>query len=288
VSEPAIQKVVNVALIRELITDVDAISRAHYLFGMKLTQTVTMFDCPFAQTTIQGAVGAVLAAIDLGDRTYHSVGVNVDQLLKMKREPDFAATVRASDLITADGQLVVWWSRLMLTPLPERVASIDLMYALFEQAAQRPLRFFMLGAKPEVVASARATYQKDYPHLQIVGHHDGYFSVEEEPTIVEQINAAQTDILLIAISSPKKEEFVARNQDQLTLPFALGVGGSFDIAAGLATRAPKWMQRAGLEWLWRVANEPARIGKRALDDVTFLRYLPGEFWMRITGKRRQP
>ena len=251
---------------------------------MKLTKTLTMFDCPFANITIDEGVDAVIAAIDTGDRTYHSVGVNVDQLLKMKRDPTFSATVCGSDLITADGQLVVWWSRLMLTPLPERVASIDLMYALFERAAQRPLRFFMLGAKPQVVEDARATYQKDYPHLDIVGHHDGYFSVEEEPAIVDKINAAKTDILLIAISSPKKEEFVARNQDRLTLPFALGVGGSFDIAAGLATRAPEWMQHAGLEWAWRVANEPKRLGLRVLDDLTFARYLPGEFWARISGK----
>lgn len=248
--------------------------------------TVDFFGCTFDAVNLPGALARVESFLEAEDgQLRHSVGVNVDQLLKMKREPDFARIVSGSDLVTADGQSVVFWSRLVRAPLPERVASIDLMYLLLQRSAEVGYGIYLLGARPEAVEAAAARFRRDYPGVNIVGLHDGYFSVEEEPALVEEINASGADMLFIAISSPKKEEFIGRNGDQLQVRFALGVGGAFDIAAGITSRAPVWMRRVGLEWAWRVALEPRRMGRRVLDDLSFARYLPGDY-LRHRRRRR--
>ena len=240
--------------------------------------TVEFFGCPFDRVDMAQALARVESFLETEDgRIRHSVGVNVDQLLKMKREPDFARIVTNCDLITADGQAVVWWSRLLRDPLPERVPSVDLMHELLRRSAEVGHKIYLLGAKPEIVQRARDRFERDNPGVHIVGIHDGYFKPEDEPAIVEDINAKGADLLFIAITSPKKEEFIGRNHEALRIKFALGVGGAFDIAAGLTTRAPKWMQRRGLEWVWRVGLEPRRLGKRLVDDLTFVRYLPRDW-----------
>lgn len=249
-------------------------------------QTVEFFDCPFDRVDMAKALARVESFLEAEDgRIRHSVGVNVDQLLKMKREPDFARIVTNCDLITADGQAVIWWSQLLGDPLPERVPSVDLMHELLRRSAEVGHKIYLLGAKREIVEKARLRFEKDNPGVQIVGLHDGYFKPEDEPAIVQDINDSGAHILFIAISSPKKEEFIGRNHDALRIRFALGVGGAFDIAAGLTSRAPKWMQKRGLEWVWRVGLEPRRLGKRLIDDLTFVRYLPGD-WLRHRRARR--
>jgi len=219
------------------------------------------------------------------DRMYQSVGVNLDQLLKMKREPEFAKMIRTGDLITADGQPVVWFSRMLGEPLPARVPSVDIMDAFMPVAARKGYRIFMLGAKEESVQAATNNLRAAHPGLQIVGTRNGYYTVEDEPEIVDQINESRAQVLFIAITSPKKEEFVERNRDRLNVNFVMGVGGAFDIAAGLTSRAPRVVQRLGVEWIWRFAQEPRRMGPRIIDDLTFLRYVVEEARMRRRNRQ---
>jgi len=237
---------------------------------------VEMFGVPFDRVTLDQALAQVEAAIADRSRLTQSVGVNLDQLLKMQREPDFAEIILQCEQITADGQPIVWLSRVFGDPLPARVPSVDIMDALLPVAAAKGYRIFMLGAKPESVATAARNIEARHPGIQIVGGRDGYFKVEDEPEIVAAINESRADVLLIAISSPKKEQFVERNRAALQVPFVMGVGGAFDIHAGFTSRAPRAFQKVGIEWVWRFVQEPRRMGPRIVDDLRFSRYIVRE------------
>jgi len=180
--------------------------------------------------------------------------------------------INECDLINADGQAVVWASRILGTPLKERVAGVDLMQRLIVEAASKGWRVYCLGATNEVNSSVLRIYKARYPNLQIFGHH-GYFSAKEEPTIVDSIRNSKADILLLGISSPMKEVFINKYLQQMAVPFCMGVGGSFDIVAGKTQRAPVWMQQSGLEWLYRVYQEPGRMWKRYATTNSLFLYL---------------
>lgn len=243
---------------------------------MTATDRVELFGCPFDRVDLQQAVAQVEAAIADRSTLTQSVGVNLDQLLKMQEDPAFRDIVLQCDQITADGQPIVWLSRLLRDPLPARVPSVDIMEALLPVAAAKGYKIFLLGTKQELLDRAAAAMREKHPGLPIVGQRNGYFKEEDEPEIVRQINESGADMLFVAISSPKKEQFVERNRAALQVPFVMGVGGAFDIAAGQYTRAPKLVQRVGLEWAWRVAQEPKRMGPRVLHDLKFGKYLAKE------------
>jgi N-acetylglucosaminyldiphosphoundecaprenol N-acetyl-beta-D-mannosaminyltransferase len=190
--------------------------------------------------------------------------VNIAKLVNARRDPLLQESLLASDLVLADGQPVVWLSRIQGEPLPERVAGVDLMYRLLELADQRGYAVFLLGARDAVNAAVADRIRQHYPGCRLAGRRHGYFSEAEEPEVVRQIRESQADILFVAISPPRKELFLRRWSDALGVPVCHGVGGSFDIFAGHTRRAPRWMQRTGLEWLYRVWQEPRRMWKRYL------------------------
>lgn len=191
--------------------------------------------------------------------------VNVAKLVNSRKDRDLFESVASADLIAADGQGVVLLSKMMGCPLPERVAGIDVMYGLMERAAQKGYRVFFLGAKPEVVQAVAQKAPKVYPGLQIAGFCDGYFDLDKDgQRVAEQIRDSQADILFVAITPPKKEIFMNRWKDVIHVSVCHGVGGSFDVFAGVVKRAPVWMQKACLEWFYRVLQEPARMWKRYL------------------------
>jgi len=190
--------------------------------------------------------------------------VNVAKLVNMHRDPLLREGVESGDLVLADGMPLVWLSRLKGQLLPERVAGIDLMYVLFKLADQRALRVFLLGAKHDTLERVVRIVREEYPNAMIVGYRDGYFREHEYEEVARSVRDAQPDILLVAISSPKKELFMRRWSGLMNVPVCHGVGGSFDVMAGLTRRAPKWMQRSGLEWFYRLLQEPRRMWKRYL------------------------
>ncbi len=238
---------------------------------------VQLFGCPFDALRLAEAVDLVARWVD-GDRLRQGCGVNVDQLVKMDGDPAFAATVNACDLITADGMPLVWASRLLGRGLPERLPAIDLFEALLPRCAREGWPIYLLGAERAVVDEAAARLVRGTPGLRIAGQRDGWFALEDEAAIAEEVASSGARLLFVGISSPKKEEFVARNRRRLgEVRFVLGVGGAFDIAAGRARRAPPWLGRMGLEWAFRLAQEPRRLAKRYLvDDAAFLRLLARE------------
>ena len=235
-----------------------------------MTQRISMMGCLIDNLSMEETLQRVAAFIRAGTPHQHVV-LNVDKLVKASRAPELRRIINACDLVNADGMPVVWAARLLGKPLKERVAGIDLFEALMQRAAAQGWRVFLLGAREEVVARVRAIYQQKYRGLVIAGHRNGYWSAAEEPDVAAQVAASGADLLFVAIGSPQKEQFLGRWQASMRVPFAMGVGGSFDVAAGLVRRAPRWMQRAGLEWFYRFLQEPRRMFRRYfIDDMAFL------------------
>lgn len=197
--------------------------------------------------------------------------VNVAKLVNMRTNALLRESVLAGDLVLADGMPLVWLSRLRRRPLPERVAGIDLMYGLFELADRRGLRVFLLGATQEIIERVVSIARERHPRMVVAGYRNGYFSDAQAEEVARQIGDSRADILLVAMSSPKKELFMRQWGPLMNVTVCHGVGGSFDVMAGLVQRAPRWMQRCGLEWLYRVLQEPGRLWKRYLvTNLTFL------------------
>jgi N-acetylglucosaminyldiphosphoundecaprenol N-acetyl-beta-D-mannosaminyltransferase len=253
------------------------------------SERVRLFGCAFDVVDMDQAVARVEGYLSSG-RTHQGCGVNVDQLVKMKDEPYFREIVGKCDLVTADGTPVVWASKVFGKTLPERVAGIDLFYALLPVSAREGYKIYLLGAKEESLQAARAKYEREHPGIQIVGARNGYFKQEDEAEIAKDIFESGAQLLFIAITSPKKEEFVDRNREMLAkVGFVLGVGGTFDIDAGLYKRAPDWMAKAGIEWTYRLWQEPRRMYKRyIIEDSKFLGMLAKQAWYEVSGKFPQP
>lgn len=218
---------------------------------------------PIDALTMEEVLDRVDKAIGGRDRLRIGV-VNAAKLVHMRRDPALRADVLSCNLILADGVPVVWASRLLGRPLPERVAGIDLMLGMLRRGNKNGYRIYCLGASEDVLAAAVARITADYPHVEVVGRHHGYFTPQEEPGIVAAIADAKLDILLVGMSSPKKERFLARWGDQLGVSVCHGVGGSLDVLAGKVRRAPLAWQWLGLEWLYRVYQEPRRLWRRYL------------------------
>jgi N-acetylglucosaminyldiphosphoundecaprenol N-acetyl-beta-D-mannosaminyltransferase len=248
---------------------------------MTAFERIEIMGCSVDNLSMEETLQAIEGFIASGAPHQHVV-VNVDKLVKARTDPQLRRIINECALINADGMPVVWASRLLGKPLKERVAGVDLFEALMARAAHKGWRVFLLGAREEVVARVRRLYELKFPRLAIAGHRNGYWSGEaEEAAVVEQIQAARTDILFVAISSPKKEHFLGRWQTQMRVPFAMGVGGTFDVVAGDVKRAPRWMQRSGLEWFFRFLQEPRRMFRRYfIEDIAFFGMLAREMWRR--------
>jgi N-acetylglucosaminyldiphosphoundecaprenol N-acetyl-beta-D-mannosaminyltransferase len=190
------------------------------------------------------------------------VAINAAKLVAMQCDPELRRIVEGCELVSADGQAVVWASRMLGDPLPERVAGIDLMQELFALAERRGLRVFVLGAKAEVLERARKQVMAKHPGLQLVGMRDGYFTEAQDAEVAELVRDARPDILFVAISSPRKEYWLGRYGRTIDVPFVMGVGGAIDVVAGITRRAPAPLQRLGLEWAYRLVQEPRRLGRR--------------------------
>lgn len=190
--------------------------------------------------------------------------VNVAKIVNMRKDRALRDSISQANLILADGAPLVWLSRMLRNPLPERVAGIDIMFELLREANNKQYRIYLLGAKPKVLREAVAAIENKYSGIQIAGYKDGYFSQDQEADIVERIKQSRADILFVGMSSPKKETFLKRWHQHIDVPVCHGVGGSFDILAGVTERAPLWMQKRGLEWLYRLLQEPGRLWKRYL------------------------
>ncbi|PTR09403.1 N-acetylglucosaminyldiphosphoundecaprenol N-acetyl-beta-D-mannosaminyltransferase [Nitrosospira sp. Nsp5] len=242
-----------------------------------MSRRIEMMGCQIDNLSMEETLHTIEKFIQSG-RPHQHVVVNVDKLVKASRDVELRRIINECPLINVDGMPVVWASRLLGKPLKERVAGVDLFESLMKRSAEKGWRVYLLGAREEVVLGVKQIYMRKYPGLTVAGYRNGYWKPEEEAEVVEQIKAAQADLLFVAISSPMKEHFLGRYQAEMKIPFAMGVGGTFDVAVGKVKRAPVWMQGAGLEWFYRFLQEPRRMFKRYfVDDMFFFWLLLKEY-----------
>lgn len=236
----------------------------------------TLFGVRVDPLTRVQVLGRAQWAVD--HRTPLRIGVvNAAKIVRLTRDPALRDAVLACDLVLADGQSIVWASRLLRRPLPERVAGIDLFETLLELADRRQLRVYLLGATDEVLAAAEAEIARRWPGAAVCGRHDGYLGPGDEPRIVAEITRSHADLLFVGMTTPLKELFLARWGRALGVPVQHGVGGAFDVLAGRTRRAPRVWQRAGLEWAYRAWQEPRRLGPRYVTtNLAFLGLLGRE------------
>ena len=214
-------------------------------------------------------------------RPMHHTVVNVAKLVTMRKNAELREDVASADLINVDGTGVVWGMKLCGIDVPERVAGVDIMVNLFALCARQGYRPYLLGAEQSVLDAVDRRLAEEHPNLVVAGMRNGYFKPEQEAEIVAAINASRADCLFVAMPTPRKERFLKQYRDRLTPNFVMGVGGSFDVYGGKVARAPKLMQRLGLEWAFRVLQEPGRLWRRYFETNTaYAALLWQEFWDR--------
>jgi N-acetylglucosaminyldiphosphoundecaprenol N-acetyl-beta-D-mannosaminyltransferase len=233
---------------------------------------VDILGVPVNVCTLDDVLDKVEAAIQTRENLHIGV-VNAAKIVNMRRDEELRQSVLDSDLILADGIAVVWASKILRRALPGRVTGIDLMFGMFARGNKKNYRVFCLGATEEVSTQVAHNLKRNYPHVILAGRRNGYFSAEQEAEVAQQIAEAKPDILLVAMTSPKKERFMAKWNPIMQVPVVHGVGGSFDVMAGKVERAPALWQKLGLEWLYRVKQEPGRLWKRYLVTNTLFCWL---------------
>jgi N-acetylglucosaminyldiphosphoundecaprenol N-acetyl-beta-D-mannosaminyltransferase len=219
----------------------------------------------------------------------HHVSLAAAKAVNARDDRRLAEILRDAELVSADGQSLVWASRLLGEPLPERVPGIDLMLRLLEIAETEGFRVFFLGARPDVLPRALTNLRARYPRLIIAGSHHGYFDPESCRDVCAEINHGRPHILFVAMSSPQKEYWVGDYGSMLDTQVIVGIGGSLDVLAGVVRRAPRWIQRAGLEWAFRLLQEPRRLWRRYLfTNARFIGIVAAALGRRALERRALP
>lgn len=220
----------------------------------------------FDDVTMTEATARVVELAKMRDRPRYVCTGNLDHLAIAATDHEFRDAYLNADLVVADGAPVVWLSKLGGTPLKERVAGSDLFWTLGRASAESGITLFFLGGVEGAADKAKAVLEERYPGVKIVGTYCPPFATfatdEEQDRIRDVVKAANPDVLLVAFGAPKQEKWIAKHKERLGVPVSIGVGGSFEMAAGILKRAPVWMQKVGLEWAFRFAQQPRRLFDR--------------------------
>ena len=211
--------------------------------------------------TMSQAVAAIEAMINenqSGHKVHLVATANAEMVMLANQDPVLAAILAAADLVVPDGAGVVWAARHTGQAVPERVAGFDLAQELFSISAKKGYRIYFLGGAPGIAAQAQVAAKLKYGDINFVGVHDGFFRPDEIPELVKNINEVNVDLLFVALGVPKQEKWLYQIQATLSAKVAIGVGGTFDVMAGVMKRAPLWMQQTNLEWLFRLMMQPTR------------------------------
>ncbi len=229
-----------------------------------------LWSLPLDILTLSETIEWVESAIRARKPMQHTV-VNAAKIVHSRTDQFLKKSIVESDLVNIAGQAVVWAARLLGVDVPERVAGVDLMWELLRVAEKKGYRVYFLGATRLVVELMVQRLALELPKLQIAGFRDGYFSGDEGIEVATQIRESKADILYVGMPTPRKERFISDHLERMNVPFAMGVGGSFDVLSGRVKRAPVWVQRVGMEWAFRLSQEPRRLLKRyALTNFAFL------------------
>jgi len=222
---------------------------------------IQLMGCPIDSLNMDQTIAQIELYVKEKEPRQHVV-VNVAKMVDMRNDPHLREIIASCDLINADGMPIVWTSRLLGNPLPCRVAGVDLFQELVRLCSGKGYRPFFFGAREWVVEKVVKEFKQRHPQLNVAGYRNGYYAEDEESGIAEMIRVSKADMLFVGFSSPMKEKFLKRWMPVMKVPFCMGVGGSFDIISGKTKRAPLWMQKSGMEWCYRIYQEPRRMWKR--------------------------
>ena len=226
-----------------------------------MTPSHNILNCRFDAVNDAGAAQWARETLRSGKRGHIST-VNVAILMMMRSDPRLKQYIDDSGLIVADGQPLIWLSKLLRKPLPERVAGVELVHELVNVASQENAGIYLMGATQDIVEDVAKKLSEQTSNAQFVGVQDGYFSHEESKARAQAIRESGAKLLIVAMGVPRQEQFLQDHWEELNVQLAIGVGGSFDVIAGRTKRAPQWMQTVGLEWFFRMSQEPRRLAKR--------------------------
>lgn len=219
---------------------------------------------------------------------HHVITANAEIIYTGVKNKKLSRTLNKADLVTADGSGVIWASKYIKDPIEERVTGIDLVNTICKLAPKKNWKLYFLGGEPGIAEKAVLKILELEPDCQIVGYENGYFSEDETPQVIENIKKTTPDILFVGLGAPKQEFWIREHLQELNVSVCIGVGGSMDVLAGKAKRAPEWMQKNSLEWLYRLYKEPSRY-KRMLALPRFVFAIisqkqKGEKAMDVEGK----
>lgn len=225
--------------------------------GLEQLPVVHILQVPVHRLTMNDVIYILKARMKEGVPTW-VVTANAELVVRADEDPGLIACLRQADITLADGAGIVWAARIFGVPVPQRIPGIELAERLLEVATREGWRVYFLGAQPGVAEVAISRWRQRLPDLQVIGWHHGYFSLTEEPAVVERIRRFRPDILLVGMGAPRQEIWLAEHFSRLNVGLAMGIGGSFDVWAGRVKRAPHWLGELGLEWLYRLVHQPWR------------------------------
>lgn len=209
---------------------------------------------------------------------------NVDHIIQLQDDHEFFIIYRNADLVLVDSMILLWAARYLKFPFKEKISGSDLFPALCEASSSKGYKIFLLGGRPIAAEKAIEEIRKKHPAINITGSYCPPYGFEkdkeENKRIIEMIKKARPDILFIGLGAPKQEKWIYRNMKDYSVPVSIGVGVTFEFIAGMVKRAPVWMQKNGLEWLWRLIQEPTRLWRRYFKDLAF-------FFLILKQKREQ-
>ncbi|MFM7322402.1 MAG: WecB/TagA/CpsF family glycosyltransferase, partial [Armatimonadota bacterium] len=249
------------------------------LRSSSIVPTCTVADVAFSNVTMMETVALIHLIVQKGSRPHHICTGNMDHLFLLQQDEEFRRSYETASLVLADGMPIVWMSGVArggrVRPLKERVAGSDLFWELVQASAGSGLRLYFLGGAPGAADEAKAKAERRFPGCHIVGTYcppkETFGTDREQEKIVRQIREAAPDVLLVGLGAPKQEKWILRNKARLGVPVSIGVGGTFEMAAGRVRRAPVWMRRVGMEWAYRMVQDPGRLARRYLgNDLPFL------------------
>jgi N-acetylglucosaminyldiphosphoundecaprenol N-acetyl-beta-D-mannosaminyltransferase len=244
-----------------------------------MRKTIDILGVPVDSITMKEAIAKIESFLD--ESGVHAIFTpNAEIMMAAQREPELKEILSNADMLTADGAGVVLASKLLGRRVPEKVSGIDLVQNIFKTCASKGLRIFLFGAKPGVAQEAAEKITAANPGIVIAGCRDGYFTPDQENDIVNEINSARADLLIVALGAPKQEKWIARNKNALNVKVCMGVGGTIDILSGRVQLSPDFFRKNGLEWLHRLYREPRR-ARRMMD---LPRFMIRVMWEKFTGR----
>lgn len=241
-----------------------------------MSNAFKILGVPVNAYTMKGVVEELDRRIEANEQTF-VVTANAEIIMACQSDAAYNDIVCNAEIVLPDGAGAVWAGRHLGNKVPERVAGFDLYLELMQLSSKKGHKAFFFGSAPGVADTAKKVCEERYPGVQIVGTRNGYFKPEDEAEIIEQINASGAEMVFAALGAPKQEKWLAANRDKLKATVLMGIGGSFDVLAGKMERAPKWMQDASLEWLFRLYKQPSRFMRMmALPKFVIQVYLHGD------------